>query len=88
MKRLLNKICERGQYTTCFVDGIKNPFTGKWLVYWGDCSKQHDEDYAELKENASTKSADVKYLNCLKKKISIIAYLFYGMVRVFGREFK
>lgn len=84
----LDKLCERGQYTTCFVDGIKNPFTGKWLVYWGDCSKGHDDDYAELGEGASTKQADEEYLECLKNKISILGYLFYGMVRVFGRNFK
>ena len=58
-------------------------------VYIGDCCKAHDEDYINLTEGDSTKPSDVKFLECLKKKVwKPVAYLMYATVRVLGRKFK
>jgi len=74
--------CERGQKCTCFIDKL-------WSKDWGVCCEQHDIDYASLPDGASTKSSDVRFLECLKNKTwKPLAFLMYGVVRVFGRKFK
>lgn len=56
---------------------------------WEICCKKHDDDYEKLKENESTKRADLRLLSCVKKKAwKCLAYLMYAGVRVFGRNFK
>lgn len=67
---------------TCFFDSLFNKD-------WSECCKAHDSDYDSLKKGDSTKSSDVKFLECLKTKAwKPVAYLMYGAVRLFGRKFK
>jgi hypothetical protein len=69
-------------HCSCFFDSL----FGK---DWGKCCKKHDEDYKKLKKGDSTKSADLNFLECLKSKTwKPLAYVMYGVVRVFGRKFK
>ena len=76
------KLCERGQKCTCFIDRL-------FSKDWSSCCEEHDNCYSKLKEGESTKECDVKFLKCLKKKTwKILAYIMYGVVRVFGRKFK
>ena len=73
---MINKLCERGQNCTCFVDKI-----GKY--YHGDCCKLHDFNYQ--KQHITRAKADKKFFNCLRKKTDdIIAFLMYLGVRSFG----
>lgn len=70
------------RYCTCFFDRLFNKD-------WSDCCKQHDIDYEALKKGDSTKLSDIKFLECLKQKTwKPVAYLMYGFVRIFGRNFK
>ena len=67
---------------TCFLDKFLNKD-------WGKCCKQHDLDYEILKKGESTKPSDDDFLDCLKENTwKPVAYLMYGVVRIFGRKFK
>jgi len=77
------KFCKNWKnHCSCFIDKL----FGK---DWSDCCKAHDEDYKLLKEGDSTKRSDLRFLSCLKKKAwKSLAYVMYGAVRIFGRNFK
>ena len=67
---------------TCFLDKLFNKD-------WSECCKNHDKDYDNLQVGESTKSADVRFLECLKTKAwKPLAYIMYAAVRVFGRKFR
>lgn len=77
------KMCESsGNKCSCFVDRA----FGK---DWSSCCSNHDDCYDFLESGQSTKECDVEFLTCLKTKTwKWLAYSMYGMVRVFGRNFK
>lgn len=69
-------------HCSCFIDrfGKKD---------WSQCCKDHDEDYSKLSDGASTKRADLRLFSCVKKRgCKTLAFLMYGAVRIFGRNFK
>lgn len=83
------RICERGQHTSCFFDGIWNPLTEEYMYEWGSCSKGHDTCVGKLDNNSSTKPCDSEFLKCLKLRAPIwLAYIMYGVVRVTTRWYK
>lgn len=75
----LDKVCERGQKCTCFIDRF-----GKWD--WSECCGKHDDCYAS---NATNEYCDKRLLGCVKQKAGrILAYIMYCGVSTFGNIFR
>jgi hypothetical protein len=73
LKEVVNIICERGQHCSCWFDG--------WFKkYWGDCCKEHDDDYI-LQRTKTKEIADYKFYNCLKSRAGkTMAWIMFTIV--------